>query len=144
MKKLNLKEAAGEFEMINSETYVFYNAETGEFGHYMEGVDPEYDDRERFEGDDWIAGPDVYEINEYGMMVDFADGVTDPRASELLSVALDGKGAFRRFRDVLHRVGLTKEWEVFRRNAYADIVREWCNDNKIPYEDVSPDSGPNN
>jgi hypothetical protein len=129
--------------MVSSDTYVFYNTETGEFGHYTKGMDPEYDDRERFEGDDWMAAPDHYEINEYGMMVDFVDGATDPRRSELLSIALNGKGAFRRFRDVLHRTGLTREWDVFRRNAYVDAVREWCRYNEIPYEDVPPGSALN-
>ena len=46
MKKLNLKKAAEEFDMIDSETHLFYNIETGEFDFYsdfMDGVDL-YDD----------------------------------------------------------------------------------------------------
>ena len=34
MKKLELKTAAEEFEMINDETHLFYNIETGEFDFY--------------------------------------------------------------------------------------------------------------
>lgn len=38
---------------------------------------------------------------EYEWMVEFADSVTEPRLRELLEVALDGRGAFRRFKNVL-------------------------------------------
>ncbi|MGI9952926.1 UPF0158 family protein [Moorellaceae bacterium AZ2] len=40
-----------------------------------------------------------YEI--YNLMVKFAETVTDRRLRRLLSVALDGKGAFGRFKSVL-------------------------------------------
>ena len=38
---------------------------------------------------------------EYGWMVEFAETVADRRLREKLDVALDGRGAFRRFKDVL-------------------------------------------
>ncbi len=44
-------------------------------------------------------------------MVDFVDNIVAPadeRAAEKLSLALDGKGAFRHFRETLHR--LDKQW----------------------------------
>lgn len=39
--------------------------------------------------------------HEYQDMVDFAEAVSDDHLQELLLVALKGKGAFRRFKDVL-------------------------------------------
>ena len=140
MKKLDLNKAAEEFDMISSDARLFYNPETGEFCCIFENIDPEYDDSEKLEDGRWIAAPEQYEINEYRMMVDFAAGVTDPHTRELLSVALDGKGAFRRFRDVLDRTGLTDEWYAFRHDAYVIIVREWCEDHGIPYEGTSSDN----
>ena len=134
MKKLDLNHAAGEFEAISDEHQLFYNIETGEFDFY---IDPIYsgieDDYERFEEECWIAAPGQRDLNEYDIMADFAESVTDPRANELLSVALEGKGAFRRFKDTLHRVGLADEWYDFKHKAFVDIAREWCEENEIEY-----------
>ena len=138
MKKLDLNEAAGEFEIISDEHQLFYNTITGEFDLY---IDPIYtgmeDDAEKFEEDCWIAAPRQRDLNEYDIMADFADTVTDPRKNELLSVALEGRGAFRRFKDTLHRVGLTDEWYAFKRRAFAEIAWEWCEDNNIEYVDTT-------
>ena len=143
MKKLDLNEVAGEFEMISDEHQLFYNKETGEFNFY---IDPIYsgleDDFDKFEEDCWIAAPSQHDIGEYDMMVDFADTVTDPRANEFLGVALEGKGAFRRFKDTLHRVGLIEDWYAFKRNAYIDLAREWCEKNGLEYLDTRGNQKP--
>ena len=103
MIKLDLDKAADEFEMIDSETRLFYNTETGDFDFYSDFMDPGDADTEKFEEDCWISAPSQYEIDEYDIMARFASTVTDPRSNELLSVALEGKGAFRRFKDTLPR-----------------------------------------
>ena len=134
MKKLDLKKAADEFEMISDEHQLFYNVKTGEFDFY---IDPMYSgiecDAEKFVDDEWIAAPSQRDIREYDIMADFANTVTDPHKNELLSVALEGRGAFRRFKDTLHRVSLTEEWYTFKHNAYIEIAREWCEENGIEY-----------
>ena len=138
MKKLDIKAVAEEFEMINEEHQLFYNIETGEFASY---IDPIYtgleEDYERFEEDCWISCPSQRDLREYDIMVDFAESASDPATNELLSVALEGRGAFRRFKDTLHRVGLTDEWYAFKREAYIEIAREWCEENGIEYIDNS-------
>ena len=133
MKKLDLNEAADEFDMIGSETHLFYNTETGEFDFYSEFMDAEDADAEKFDDGCWIAAPSQWDIDEYNMMVRFTADVSDPRSYELLSVALEGKGAFRRFKDTLQRLGLTEKWYAFRHEEYVDIAREWCDENHIPY-----------
>jgi len=47
--------------------------------------------------------PRIESYEAYDDMVDFAATVDDPRLSELLELALERKGAFRRFKDVLAR-----------------------------------------
>ena len=143
MKKLDLNKAAEEFEMISDEHQLFYNRETDEFDFY---IDPIYsgieDDTEKFEEDCWIAAPSQRELNEYDIMVEFAETVTDLRANELLCLALEGRGAFRRFKDTLHRVDLTNEWYAFKHKAYVGIAREWCVENDIEYLDNEEISKP--
>jgi Uncharacterised protein family (UPF0158) len=52
----------------------------------------------------------------YQDMVDFADGISDRGAGERLSRALQGKGAFRRFRNELYRrhPELISAWHALR------------------------------
>jgi len=52
----------------------------------------------------WVAVPPQQEFGEYHIMVDFVSTVSEPHKNELLCVALEGPGAFRRFKDTLHRV----------------------------------------
>ena len=138
MMKLDLNKAADEFEAISDDHQIFYNIETGEFAFY---IDPLYtgieDDYERFEEGCWIATPSQRDLREYDIMVDFAYTVTDPRKNELLNVALEGRGAFRRFKDTLYRVGLTDEWYDFKHKAYVELAREWCIEKGIEYIDVA-------
>ena len=139
MKKLNLKEAAEEFEIIDSGTHMFYNTETGEFDYYTDFMRDDMSDEidiEKFDDDVWIAAPHQRDLNEYDIMVDFAEAASDPHANELLCVALEGKGAFRRFKDTLHRVGLTERWYTFKKSAYVEVARQWCEENGIEYEEV--------
>ena len=138
MKKLNLSAVADEFESISSEMSLFYNTETGEFDFYSDFImtlEESSAKAEEFEDDAWIATPSQQEIGEYDMMSDFVDSVIDPRKNEILSIALDGKGAFRRFKDTLRRVGLEDEWYTFKRKAYAEVARVWCEENDIEYTD---------
>jgi len=51
----------------------------------------------------WIHIPSVPTHEVYELMVEFAESVEDQHLGELLEVALDGPGAFRRFKDVLAR-----------------------------------------
>jgi hypothetical protein len=63
---------------------------------------------------------------EYGWMVDFASTVGDPPLRDLLEVALDGRGAFRRFKDALHDHPAERErWFVFQNGRVRAAAREW-------------------
>jgi len=137
MKKLDLNMVAGEFDMISSETHLFYNKETGEFDFYNEYMDMEDDDFEKYDGNDWIAAPSQRDLNEYSIMEDFIDTVSDPRKNELLSVSIEGRGAFRRFKDTLYRVDLVDEWYSYKHDAFVELAREWCERNGIDYIEKS-------
>jgi hypothetical protein len=52
----------------------------------------------------------------YQDMADFTDGITDERAGRRLARSIQGKGAFRRFKDELHEEypGLLPAWYAFR------------------------------
>jgi hypothetical protein len=77
-------------------------------------------------GDDYLPLPDRFEIDEYRMMERFASGVADPAAQAELADAVRGRGAFRRFKDAVHRLGLAEEWYRYRDRSYEDVARAWC------------------
>ncbi|MBJ7597581.1 MAG: hypothetical protein DLM67_19585 [Candidatus Nephthysia bennettiae] len=61
----------------------------------------EEDDEDAEGGDRWLYIESEASRAGYDDMADFAESVQDERLAELLTVALDGRGAFRRFKDVL-------------------------------------------
>lgn len=81
--------------------------------------------------DDYLPLPDRFEIDEYHMMVDFASRIQDPAARAEVSDALPGSGAFRRFKDAVHRLGLADDWYAQRDRGYEQVARQWCAENGL-------------
>lgn len=75
----------------------------------------------------------------YQDMVDFADGIGDRGAGERLNRTLEGKGAFRRFRNELYRrpPELISAWHALR-DARARIrAVQWLADEGLIDEDAA-------
>ena len=85
--------------------------------------------------DECIPLPDHRQIDDYGIMEDYIAQVKDSEAKEWLRNAIKGKGAFRMFRAVCDRFGLTQDWYAFREREYEDIAADWCIENGLAYED---------
>ncbi|GIM96141.1 UPF0158 family protein [Paractinoplanes toevensis] len=66
-------------------------------------------------------------------MADFAGLVSDERVAARLTRALDGKGAFRRFRNELHQrhPDLIGVWNAFRNVRAARHAVDWLLDNEL-------------
>ena len=69
----------------------------------------------------------------YQDMADFAEGITDERAGRRLARAIQGKGAFRRFKDELHEEhpDLLPAWYVFRDARARRRAVRWLADNSL-------------
>ena len=74
-------------------------------------------------------------------MADFADGITGERAGRRLVRAIQGKGAFRRFKDELHEEypDLLPAWYEFRDTRARRRAAQWLADNSL-IDDGSADS----
>jgi hypothetical protein len=69
---------------------------------------------------------------EYGWMEEFVASVANATLSRLLDVALGGKGAFRRFKDVLSAYPADRNrWFAFRDERLREAARTWLEDNGI-------------
>jgi hypothetical protein len=129
-----LEDVAEHMDIASDETSFFYNTETGEFEFYNEYESDGMLDPKKFEEDRYVSLPSRFDIHEYAMMQRFAADVQDNHKQELLLVALEGKGAFRRFKGTLFRTELEKGWYAFKAQAFAEVAREWCDENDIPYK----------
>lgn len=78
--------------------------------------------------------PDREEINEYRMMEHFCYSLDDSPAKEKLISAIQGRGAFRRFKDEADHLGLREEWFAFRRECYMQEAKDWCEVHGVEYE----------
>jgi len=75
----------------------------------------------------------------YQDMADFADGITDERAGRRLAGAIQGKGAFRRFKDELHEEfpDLLPVWYAFRAARARRRAVQWLADNSLIGDDAA-------
>jgi hypothetical protein len=77
-------------------------------------------------GTRFVAIPRLESWESYGDMQDFIVTVRDARLRERLEVAIKGRGAFRRFKDVLERYPHERErWFTFQNDRMIQRAREW-------------------
>jgi len=92
-----------------------------------------------------LAGSERYEEipirfshEGYQMMVDFAEGIKDVKIKRELSIALDGRGASRRFKNVLREYPeVEKQWFQFKSEREKKEVKDWLESIGIEMEDMS-------
>lgn len=76
----------------------------------------------------------------YRDMEAFAETVEDENLKEKIWIALDGRGAFRRFKDVL--LGYPEkreEWFKFQEQRLKQRVMDWLEENEIELEEMEDD-----
>ena len=134
-------------EIMNSrfeyELYGYLDRETGEVltgsQDYPLDIQPSEDD------DNYEAAIDEFEQrylpipqsgsgNAYQDMLDFIETVLDEKLQDLLSVAIQGRGAFGRFKDVLRRPEYESErnrWFSFSEQCEYERIVEWLAENKV-------------
>lgn len=74
-------------------------------------------------------------IEEYQIMERFCLSVRDRKISEALYVSIQGKGAFRRFRDQALRFGIADQWYQYREEAIKQMAIDWCKSHRIDFEE---------
>lgn len=123
-------------EMVNDITDCYYNPNKDEIflsdiGEYENLTEDEID--ELFEKS--IILPTQYEINEYQIMTDFIEIIENEKIKEKLQNIIQGKGAFRRFKDYCFQVNIIQDWYRFKEKKYKEIAIEWCKQNGLKYKE---------
>ncbi|MGM0125132.1 hypothetical protein IGI37_002530 [Enterococcus sp. AZ194] len=125
-------------EMSSTETTFFLDLDTGESiclsDNFFDAFDSEITADEIDENPArFLPLPTQFEINEYNIMEEFIwslDGII----ADKLAQTIQGRGAFRRFKDKVYDYGIEQQWFDFRENKFKEIAIEWCQSNKVAYE----------
>ena len=133
------------------ETHSYFDQETGRVITVVESR-PEDEEKRRLIGAQ--AGRFVHldpasSREQYRWMERFVASVEDEPLRERLILAIDGKGAFRRFKDVLLAYPLERDrWFAYRSTLLRIYINEWLNAQDIilgeppPWGDPSPPDEP--
>lgn len=82
----------------------------------------------------WIGLFSSFDLNDMEVMKKFANRVAGPAAGKALLEALHGRGAYRRFRDEIHRRRLDDEWDTYRTERRTESVRFRLEQQQIPFK----------
>ena len=131
-----LNTITGKMEVLTMDEMAIESAESGIWG---EPKDWEKEQiamaKEVLFSGDWEAMPDPHEINDYKIMRDYCFSVENERIQDELLDAIRGRGAFRRFRDLVNHYNLLDDWYSFKYEAYKYVATGWLDFYEIPYED---------
>lgn len=149
---VSLDDVASELEALSDDSVVYVNRRTGEVANVstedLSALEESGGDSEEFrwldtylaalrsilETDEWAEMPRKYDIHEWEIMREFADGQRGGLRDDLLT-AIRGRGAFRMFKDTLHRRGMLDAWFDFKHGALARIAAEALDAEAIPYRE---------
>lgn len=109
--------------------------ESGELMDWVREVVSELIVIRRDKDERYLEIPSQNSRTGYQDMEDFIDTLTDPHQQELLSVAIQGSGAFRRFKDTLFRYPDTQTaWFEFERQQKDERMLAWLRANNVDAE----------
>jgi uncharacterized protein UPF0158 len=148
---VSLQDIVGELSILTDDATAYLNRRTGEVytltSEEINQVEDEDDQedlpdwqlellskvREILDSEDWLPLPNKFEIHEYSIMEDFCWSVDDAELKEKLLNAIRGRGAFRYFKDTIHRQGIEEKWYRYREEAFAKVAIDWLEKNQIAY-----------
>jgi len=135
---IDLQELCIIFEDSSCEHRSYLDLNTGEiiriFDDIMDADEKEeLDDRvDEGLGERYITIPYADSHEGYKDMEDFIETVKDVKLKEKLYNSIVGKGAFRRFKDVLNSYPNERErWFKFKDEKVMERVNEWLNEEGI-------------
>ncbi|MCD6318553.1 hypothetical protein J7M02_05750 [Candidatus Aerophobetes bacterium] len=135
--KINLSELMDAFENCRSGYEFYLDTKTGELLYTSdEFMDPEETKKiyERMEDEPerYLSVPERSSREGYQDMVAFTESLEDEDLQEKLWIALNGRGAFRRFKDVLlNYPEKREEWFAFKDERLERRVMDWLEENGI-------------
>lgn len=155
--KIFIEDIADKMEEANEDWQAFLNKKSGkivDIGHQYYGIAEELREDEEIpthladwekefvqtaievveNWENYVELPNQFDTHEYSIMEDFVESITNHRKSAILYQAMNGRGAFRRFKDKLYDLGLEESWFAYKYEAFCKIAVRWCDEYEISYE----------
>lgn len=133
---VKLESIIDAIEFTDQYTHYFLDKTTGEIvmvsdmGMTMKEQEEAYDTLDEH---GFYRLPEQRDLNGYGTMEDFIASLSPGAARDRLSRAIEGRGAFRRFKDEVRRLGIDDQWYEWEESAHKRSAIEWCEENGIEY-----------
>jgi hypothetical protein len=133
-------ELEGALENNSPELHSFLNKGTGDVVRIFRGSEGAEQRLREVENDgDYLYIEPISSREQYRWMEEFIEATEEPNLKEKLNIAIDGKGAFRRFKDVL--VGYPEErerWFGKRATKLRTHITEWLTAKNIEPVNIPP------
>ncbi len=135
--KVKISEIVDVFEMMDQDSEYYLDKKTGEI-EWINDVtmtsEEEEEITDRLDEHGCFRLPTSYELEEYRTMEEFIGGMPQSVRGRMYA-AIQGRGAYRRFKDMVREMGIEQIWYDYRADAFKQRAIEWCEDNGIEYEE---------
>ena len=129
-----INQKTGELFTLTDEVLAFAENpdEAAEAARWQKDLLPKA--REVIASEDFIPLPGKFEIHDWSIMERFARSLKDAAVNDELDAALHGRGAFRRFKDAVQRLGIADKWYRYRDAALEEIAIEFLEAHGIAFQ----------
>jgi hypothetical protein len=138
---INWTDLETAFERNSPDTESFLDTRTGEVVTVTEGAIDYAEQRGKVQagGEAYVRIEPAASREQYKWMERFVVGVTDEPLRERLVIAIDGKGAFRRFKDVLLNYPTERErWFTYRSDLLHWAMQKWLEKEQLAPKEAAP------
>lgn len=139
--KVNWDNVEIAFERNAPDLHSYIDQVTGDVVVVVDGVAEDLDRRRQVaaEPDRFVKIDPASSREQYRWMERFVASVEDPQLRERLLISIDGKGAFRRFKDVLLTYPAERErWFNYRADLLHHHINQWFEQKQLAPEPPSP------
>ncbi len=138
---INWADLETAFERNAPDTESFVDLKSGDVVTVCETATDYKEVRQKVQngGDQFLRVEPAASREQYKWMERFVAGVTDEPLRERLIISIDGKGAFRRFKDVLINYPAERErWFSYRGDILHWHMQKWLEKEKIEPKEPAP------
>jgi hypothetical protein len=142
---INWTDLETAFERNSPDTESFLDLKTGDVVTVTQGAIDYAEQRAKVQGggEQFLRIEPVASREQYKWMERFVASVTDEALKERLIIAIDGKGAFRRFKDVLLNYPVDRErWFSYRGDLLHWHMMRWLEKESLEAQNPPPWTAP--
>lgn len=143
MKKtvIKIKDLIALMDSQSNNNYCYYDIASCKFQSVtLEKFSEDFGIKDDFQAmgpltDELIRIPSKIEIQEFNIMMNYAQSLNVKTLKKDIVKTLTGSGAYKKFYAKIKEYNLENKWLAYRYKAMKIIAIEWCKKNGIDYEE---------